>query len=288
MRSIVVTGVSSGIGYATAARAIERGAQVFGSVRRPEDAARLSAEWGERFTALIFDVRDEDAVMAQSARVAEALDGRRLDGLVCNAGIGIPGPILYQPLDELREQLEVDLFSVFLLTQAFGPLLGADPMRRGKPGRLVLMSSIGGFLGQPFASAYIASKHGIEGFADSVRRELMLFGIGVILVAPSTVATPIWNKIDRLLGRYRDTPYEDAFDKGIRTMVDNGRHHGLAPEKVAEVVWQALTDARPRLRYAPAAHPVLEQALPKIAPRGVVDRVVGRFLGLRRQRAHSH
>lgn len=288
MGSIVITGVSSGIGHASAALAIDNGARVFGSVRNQVDAKRLCVGWGERFVPLLLDVRDEAAVRAAAAQVREALAGERLQGLVCNAGIGMPGPILYQPLAELREQLEVDLFSTFLLTQAFAPLLGADAALRGPAGRLVLMSSIGGFLGQPFASAYIASKHGLEGFADTVRRELQLFGIGVVLVAPSTVATPIWDKIEPLLGRYRDTPYADAYDKGLRTMLNAGRQHSLQPAAVADVVWQALTEPKPKLRYSPAAHPVAEQLLPKLAPRGLIDRVIGRFIGLKPAHRDSH
>jgi NAD(P)-dependent dehydrogenase (short-subunit alcohol dehydrogenase family) len=286
MKSLVITGVSSGIGFETAQLAIERGARVFGSVRQAADSESLTALWGEQFVPLQFDVRDEAAVRAEASRVRAMLGDEPLLGLVCNAGIGTPGPILHQPLAELREQLDVDLYSVFVITQIFAPLLGTDPSLQGAPGRLVLMSSIGGFLGQPFASAYIASKHGIEGFADTVRREFISFGIDVIVVAPAIVATPIWDKIERLLGRYAGTPYAQAYDRGVRTMVEAGRRTGLAPQKVADVVWRALTDAHPRRRYSPAAHPLLEQALPRIAPRGVVDWAFSRYLRLKSGASH--
>jgi short-subunit dehydrogenase len=135
----------------------------------------------------------------------------------------------------------------------------------------VNISSIGGKIGQPFAAAYIASKHGLEGFSDAVRRELQLYGIAVIIVAPAEVRTPIWDKIEPLLGRYAGSDYGEAYDRGLRTMITIGRGHGLEPKQVAETIWQALTAAQPDTRYAPARHPVVEQGLLRILPRRFID-----------------
>ncbi len=284
MRSVVVTGVSSGIGYEILKLCFENGARVFGSVRRPEDAERLSARFGEAYEPLLFDVRDEEAVRREAGRVRGLLAGATLSGLVNNVGTAIPGPLLLQPLGEVRTQLETNLVSAFTVTQAFAPLLGADRSLRGAPGRIVNISSIGGRIGQPFAAAYIASKHGLEGFSDAVRRELRLYGIDVILVAPTEVRTPIWDKIEPLLGRYAGTDYAESYDRGLRTMIRAGREHGLDPRKVAETVWRALTAKRPQARYAPAQHPLLEQGLIRILPRRVLDWAMSRHLGLRSDR----
>jgi NAD(P)-dependent dehydrogenase (short-subunit alcohol dehydrogenase family) len=281
--SVVITGVSSGIGLETAKLVIETGGRVFGSVRRDEDAERMQARLGKSFTPLLFDVRDDAAVEAEARRVRGLLDGRRLSGLVNNAAVALPGPLLYQPAEEIRAQIETDLIAPFMVTRAFAPLLGADPSLSGPPGRIVNISSIGGKLGQPFASGYIASKHGIEGFSEALRRELQMFGIEVAIVAPGVVATPIWDKVEPFLGRYADTPYGAAFDQGIRDMLKAGRDHGLPPCKVAETIVEALTTSRPKPRYGPAQHPILEQGLMMVLPRRVIDWAMARHLGLRRE-----
>ncbi|KAB1077401.1 SDR family NAD(P)-dependent oxidoreductase [Methylobacterium soli] len=282
--AIVITGVSSGIGRETARHAIARGAQVFGTVRTQGDAAALSTELGERFTPLLVEIRDEATVLAGAERVRAALAGRRLSGLVNNAAVAIPGPVLFQPLSEIREQIETDLIGTIVVTRAFAPLLGADRTLSGPPGRIVMVSSIGGRIGQPFLSGYIAAKHGIEGFSETLRRELQLFGIDVVIVGPAPVDTPIWDKGAAQLGRYAGTPYGEAFDRGVSIMVEQGHRHSLAPARVAETIWTALTARRPKARYAPAKHLVIEQGLARLLPRRWLDRLFGRVLRLRPRR----
>ena len=278
--SVVITGVSSGIGRETARHAIGRGARVFGTVRTQRDAAALSAELGEHFTPLLVEIRDEATVIAGAERVRAALAGHRLSGLVNNAAVAIPGPVLFQPLSEIREQIETDLIGTIVVTRAFAPLLGADRTLSGPPGRIVMVSSIGGQLGQPFLSGYIAAKHGIEGFSETLRRELQLFGIDVIIVGRAPVDTPIWDKGAAQIGRYADTPYGEAFDRGVSIMVEQGHRHSLAPARVAGTIWTALTARSPNARYAPAQHPVLEQGLSRLLPRRWLDRLFGLVLRL--------
>jgi NAD(P)-dependent dehydrogenase (short-subunit alcohol dehydrogenase family) len=283
MQSIVITGVSSGIGYATARLALKNGARVFGTVRARHDVERLADAFGSAFVPLLLDVRDEAAVVAAARQVRADLDGQTLSGLVNNAGVAIPGPLLHQPLSDIREQIETDLMAVFTVTQAFGPLLGTDRSLQGPPGRIVMMSSIAGEIGQPFLSAYAASKHGLEGLADALRRELMIFGIDVVTIGPAPVDTPIWDKAEPLLGRYDGTEYGKPFDRAVRLMTEIGHRHSLAATQVAEDVWTALTAHHPRPRYAPAQHKVLEQWFAPALPRRWLDRIVGLGLGLRRR-----
>jgi len=283
MKTIVVTGTSSGIGFAVAKHALAEGAQVFGTVRTQADADRLSGELGPGYTALICDVRDDAAIARAAVAVRTALAGQRLGGLVNNAAAAIPGPLLLQPVEELRTQIETDLLGPMIVTKAFGPLLGADPALSGPPGRIVNMSSIGGKLRQPFISAYIASKHGIEGWTGTLRRGLKIYGIHVTAVGPGVVDTPIWDKVNSYFGRYDGTPYEDAFNTGVRIMVEAGKKHGMTADAVAETVWTALTAPHPKLRYAPASHPVLEQGVLMAMPQRVIDWGLG-FIGLTRKR----
>ncbi len=286
MQSVVVTGVSTGIGWAITKVLIQHGCRVFGSVRKAQDAERLSSEFGKDFVPLLFDVTDEPAVQVAAQQVEEQLNGETLFGLVNNAGIAVPGPLMHLATDDFRHQLEVNLVSVLIVTKAFLPLLGADRSLHGKAGRLVNISSTGGKNGGPFLGAYSASKHGLEGFSESLRRELMLYGIDVIIVAPGAVATPIWDKADDVsLSAYANTDYIESARRVQEYMVRMGRK-GLPPEKIGEVVWQALTTPRPRVRYAVAPGNALLRTIQDLLPRRFVDRVIARNLGFDPMKNH--
>ncbi len=133
MRSVVITGTSSGIGWGTAKILIAHGFRVFGSVRKTSDAERLAAEFGERFVPLLFDVTDEAAVKAAAADVRSALAGQRLTGLVNNEGVAVAGPLLELPTEEFRRQIDINLIGVVITTKAFAPLIGTDPQLTGPP-----------------------------------------------------------------------------------------------------------------------------------------------------------
>jgi NAD(P)-dependent dehydrogenase (short-subunit alcohol dehydrogenase family) len=279
MQSVVITGASTGIGWATAKLLLDRGLRVFGSVRKQADVDRLKVTFGANFTPLLFDVTDEAAVLAAAREVRAALDGGTLAGLVNNAGIGITGPVLEQPADEFRRLMEVNLIGPIIATQAFGPLLGSDPSLKGPKGRIVMISSLSGKNGLPLWSAYSASKHAIEGLSESLRREMMLFGIDVIIVAAGAVKTPIWSKADGAdLSAYRNSPYFPALLK-LRTFMLHLREIGLPPEKVAECISEALTSTNPKVRYSIAPDP-MRQLVISILPKRTADNIYAKSLGL--------
>ena len=280
-RSIVVTGASTGIGYAIAKYFSERTWQVFGSVRKREDGERLRAELG--VTPLLFDVTDDEAVQRGAAQVSESLSGRTLDGLVNNAGIAIGGPMLYLPMDKLQMQMEINVLGPARVTQAFAPLLGADQARTGVPGRIVQMSSVAGKSGLPFMGPYVASKHALEGMSESLRRELMVFGIDVIVIGPGAVVTPIWEKAETSgLEQYENTVYGPML-KGFVAEFSRRGQLGLPAQRVAEDTWHAMTARRPKLRYAPVPNKFREWTLPKFIPRRTQDRFLAKFFGLQRR-----
>src|SRR6202158_1801385 len=163
MQSVVVTGASTGIGWATAKLLLDRGFRVFGSVRKQADADRLKGEFGANFTPLLFDVTDEALVLAAAREVRAALNGETLFGLVNNARVAVAGALLELSADQFRRQLEVNVIGPIIATQAFGPLLGSDRSLKGLPGRIVMISSVAGKNGNPLTSAYSASKFAIEG-----------------------------------------------------------------------------------------------------------------------------
>jgi NAD(P)-dependent dehydrogenase (short-subunit alcohol dehydrogenase family) len=279
MKSIVVTGASTGIGWGCVKVLTTKGFQVFGSVRKQADAERLSKELGPNFVPLIFDVTDEAAVNQAAKQVETVLAGELLYGLVNNAGIAVPGPLLYLPIDDFRRQIDVNLTGQLIVTQAFAPLLGTDRSAKGRRGRIVMISSVGGRNALPFVGAYSASKFGLEGFSESLRRELMLFGIDVIIVAPGAVATPIWDKADAVdVSQYASTPYAPALAKVKDYMISSGRK-GLPPAKIGRAVAHALTTSRPKTYYVVAPDP-LQNFMVNHLPKRIVDRIIARQVGL--------
>jgi NAD(P)-dependent dehydrogenase (short-subunit alcohol dehydrogenase family) len=157
------------------------------------------------------DVTDRASVNRAALQVEEQLGSKTLTGLVDNAGIAINGPLLYFPLEDYRRQLEVNLIAPLSGTQAFASLLGADRKRQGNPGRVINISSTGDKIGFPFIGAYVASKHGLEGMSETLRRELMIHRIGVIVIAPGAVVTAIWDKAEAEdLSAYAETEYRPA------------------------------------------------------------------------------
>jgi NAD(P)-dependent dehydrogenase (short-subunit alcohol dehydrogenase family) len=282
MKSVVVTGVSTGIGWGTAKVLIQKGFRVFGSVRKTHDAERLEKEFGENFTPLIFDVTDEPAVQVAAGLVREQLHGETLFGLVNNAGIAVPAPLIHQTTDDFRHQIEVNLISVLIVTKAFVPLLGSDRSLKGQPGRIINISSVGGKRGSPFLGAYVASKHGLEGFSESLRRELMLYDIDVIIIGPGAIATPIWDKGEQVdANRYANTEYFEPGQRIQKYMVESGRK-GYPPEKVGEVVWEALTTPKPKVRYAVIPGNPFTNFIQSLLPRRMVDNIIARNLGFKK------
>ena len=282
MRYVVITGASTGIGWATAKLLLGRGYRVFGSVRKQADADRLKGEFGANFTPLIFDVTDEVAVLSAAREVRNALNGETLAGLVNNAGIAVAGPVLGLAADEFRRQMEVNVIGPIIATQAFGPLLGADPLLKGPKGRIVMISSISGKNGAPMTSAYAASKHAIEGLSESLRRELMLFGIDVIIVAPGAVKTPIWSKAEEVdVSGYKNSPFFPALQKIRAYMLQLGAT-GLPAETIAEKIFAALTLPNPKVRYSIVPDP-MQVLIASLLPRRTVDKIIAKRLGLTRQ-----
>jgi NAD(P)-dependent dehydrogenase (short-subunit alcohol dehydrogenase family) len=278
MKSVVVTGASTGIGWAAAKLLLDRGFRVFGSVRKQADADRLKAEFGANFTPLLFDVTDEAAVLAAARDVRAALNGEKLAGLVNNAGIAVAGPVLELAADEFRRQMDVNVIGPVIATQAFGPLLGSDRSLKGPPGRIVMISSVAGKNGNPLTAPYSASKHAIEGLSESLRRELMLFGIDVIIIAPGAVKTPIWSKAEEVdYSTYKNSPYFPAL-QGMRKFMLQLGESGLPAERIAERIFEALTAASPKVRYQITSDP-LRHLMVAILPKRMVDRIIAKRLG---------
>jgi NAD(P)-dependent dehydrogenase (short-subunit alcohol dehydrogenase family) len=251
VRTVLVTGASSGIGRACAERLARNGWCVVAGVRNEGDAPAGTQE-------LLLDVTQVGEI---------AVD--ELDALVNNAGIAIAAPLEHLPLDELRRQLEVNLIGQLAVTQALLPQL------RASRGRIVFMGSIAGRSSLPFLGAYAISKFGLEALADALRLELAPSGISVSIVEPGTIATPIWTKPQPIqpaaVERYG--PRMDAF----RRIAAARSSKGVPPDEVAKVVEHALTSRRPRTRYL-VGPDAKRRALLQRLPDRVRDRVLERAL----------
>lgn len=277
-----MTGASSGIGRACTKALIGQGFTVFASVRKVNDAKTLRDEFGDHVHPLLFDVTDGEAIAKAAQEVADTIGEATLAGLVNNAGVAVPGPIMHLPIDELRQQFEINVFGVIAVTQAFLPLLGARRDPPGAAGRIVNISSISGKLVVPFLGAYAGSKHALEALSDAMRRELLLYGIDVIIVEPGAIKTPIWDKAEAEdVSVYRDTDYADILRKFQDAMVQQGRN-GLEVREVTDVVVEALTSDQPKSRYPIPNQQLMGWHLPRLLPDRWVDKSIAKQLGLSR------
>lgn len=257
----VVTGASSGIGAATARELVKIGFTVFGTVRRTEDKAALEAR-GVR--AVTLDVTQQDTIEAAERALRQAVGARGLRALVNNAGAPAGGPLELLPLAQFRAVLEVNLVGVLAVTQAFLPLL-----KTGR-GRIVNISSVAGRAALPFMGPYSASKHGLEALSDSLRRELVPYGIGVTVLEPGAIQSRIWDKVRWIdTAPYRDSVYEPVLVHFLERMLRGARR---SPEAtiVGHAVARALTARRPPIRMLVSGHPFLDWLALRLPDR-VVD-----------------
>ena len=276
MQAVVITGVSTGIGFATANLFVKQGVKVFGSVRNAADGERVQKELGSLFTPLLFDVTDDEKIQLAADFTRQALAGQRLWGLINNAGIAIVGALLNMPLSELQRQLDVNLFGQLKVIRAFAPLLGTDATMHGEPGRIINISSVAGKRGIPFLGAYSISKHGLEALSEVLRRELSIYGIDVIIVGPGTITTNIWDK-----ARKADLPPEiihSIYLESARAMqnymLEESEKNAMPAEEVAKLLLTILQAKNPAVRYAPVPSKFINWTLPNLLPKRLLDKLI--------------
>ena len=281
-RSVVITGVSSGIGLATAEELIERGYRVFGSVRKQADGDRLRERLGSRFSPLLFDVTDDASLAEAAMQVRAAVGDRGLQGLINNAGIAPNGPLMHATKEEVRRTFEINVFGVLSVTQAFLPLLGARRDCPHPPGRIVNLSSISGGVTFPLVAVYAMSKHAVEALSDGLRRELSIYGIEVSAVEPGSIKTAIWDKVmsDRdIERRLAQTDYAEAM-ANFQHVIGKELKQAKPMHVVTDAIIHALEAPRPKPRY-----PLVGLwYLGKIVPVRLLDRLMVKLTGLKKIR----
>ncbi len=260
---ILVTGASTGIGRACAEHLASEGFGVYACARRKTDLDNLGGI--SNIVSLKLDVTRAKDIIAALAFIKKRKTG--LFGLVNNAGIAVAGPLIDIPDSDLHRQFDVNIFGIHRVTRTFLPLLMESQ------GRIVMMSSDSGFFATPFVGPYCASKFALEGYSDSLRRELLLCGVKVIIVQPGRIATPIWDKTEKLLNLEGTSPFIEVARKIGREAVRKGRAAGLPPEAIARVVHTSLMKKRPRLRYLVASS-TMKYRIIKILPASKIDKMV--------------
>jgi NAD(P)-dependent dehydrogenase (short-subunit alcohol dehydrogenase family) len=269
--AILITGVSTGIGYGAAKEFTRRGYRVFGSVRKEADAQKLNAELGENFTALLFDVTDQAAIDQAVVQVTKQLNGDGLCGLINNSGISIAGPLQHLPIEEFKYNFDVNVFGLMRVTQAFLPLLGARLNHTNVPGRILNISSVSGKLSAPFLGAYVGTKHAVEGISQTLRKELLQYGIDVIIIGPGPIETPIWEKGS--MDPYKDTDYISSINRFFSIVAGN-KAKRMTLEKFSVRLADIFETIAPKTRYTILEGKFVNWVIPRLLPDRFVDQYI--------------
>lgn len=272
MRSILITGASSGIGAHAAHHLKTRGWRVFATARRDEDLERLTAAG---ITALRLDYTEAASIAATAAAVLDATGGR-LDALFNNGAYGQVGAVEDLPTDILRRQFEVNLFGWHSLTRAVLPA-----MRRQGGGRIIQCSSVLGFVAGKYRGAYVASKHALEGLTDTLRIELAGTGIHVVLIEPGPIASRF---TANALANFQATiaveasPHRAAYEAQIARLsgAARGSRFKLGPEAVTRALVKALDSPRPRIRYRVTLLTEAAAVMKRLLPARMLDAIITR------------
>ena len=279
LRTVLISGCSSGIGKATAKLLAEKGFRVLAGVRKQADAEDLADAALPNLEPVLLDVTSDEAV-DKILEFIEASCPEGLFALVNNAGVGLPAAVELSTLDEVRNLFEVNTIAPLRMIQRCLPLL------RQAGGRIINMSSMNGTMALPMVGAYSASKFALEAFSDTLRIELRPWRIPVSIIRPGQVRTSIFDKAGEALDKRRSdipAPLKKGYDKmHARAAKFNrrGAQSKTSPEDVASVVLQALIAKHPSPRYHVGRDAHGMRLFNAIMPQRLIDRLVARAMGV--------
>src|SRR6516165_5159292 len=276
-KTILITGCSTGLGFAAARAFAERGYRVIATVRSDADARRVEGQQKGSIQSVLCDVTVKEQVAELPDAIRRITGDGVLDGLINNAGVLLPpSPVEFLNMEHVRAQFDVNVFGMMAVTIAVLPLLGTNPVRR-PAARIINISSIEGKVASPFISAYPATKHAIEGFSSALRRELRLFGIKVIIVAPGGIQSEMFRKhqVPALVG----TAYEEPFRK-LNSLVKEMEKESATAEEVARFLVRVFEKRRPKARYA-HWRAFMDSPWTILIPDLWWDAMLGKMLGLK-------
>jgi NAD(P)-dependent dehydrogenase (short-subunit alcohol dehydrogenase family) len=250
---------------------------VYGSVRKTSDAKRLTAEFPKNFICLQFDVTNLEEIQQAKAAVEKALGDESLCALVNNAGYAQGGPVALMSDAAFRMQMEVNLFGMRNVTNAFLPFLGATKTFSGKPGTIINISSISGIINTPMNGAYCVAKHAMESLAEVYRRELMMYGIQVVSIQPGPIQSKLWHKNTDSMDEYLNTDYKN-FVINAKRIMQNAQKEALPAEIISSLIHHIIESKRPKLSYVVTRNKWLNIIVAKYLPTRIVDYFLYRSL----------
>jgi short-subunit dehydrogenase len=281
MRTVLVTGVSTGIGKSITESLIQNKFHVIGSVRKEEDSIYLKKKYSKQFDTVIFDVRDEKAIKNAKDKINSILEKNNsyLCSIINNSGIALGGPVQYLDLEIFKKQFDVNFFGLISVTKIFLDLLiksNKYPLKN----KIINIGSISGKRSYPFVAPYTSSKFALEGFTDSLRRELMIHDIDVVLVQPGPIKTEIWNKVpDIEQNPFLNTEYGASIRKFASNYIKMG-NKGFRPDIIGNRIVKILQTNKPKTRYVITPNKLINYLIPGFLPDRWVDRITAKILGL--------
>ncbi|MCP2041832.1 NAD(P)-dependent dehydrogenase (short-subunit alcohol dehydrogenase family) [Neisseria sp. HSC-16F19] len=275
MKSVLITGCSSGIGYAAAHLLHRQGWRVFASCRKAEDVARLQAEG---LTCLQLDITDDAQIRAAFAQVTAATGGT-LDALFCNAGFGQPGAVEDISRAALQAQFDTNVFGTWMCINE-----AMHIFRRQNHGRILVNSSILGFAAMSWRGAYNSSKFALEGLCDTLRNEVYGSGIHVSLLEPGPISSRFRAHALTHFQKHIDTAasfHREAYKAQLARLQSEGDNtpFTLTSEACAEVCARALNAARPKARYRVTVPTQVFWYLKRLLPTALLDYCLRRAVG---------
>lgn len=270
IKKVFITGVSSGIGRQVAEDFLKKKYFVIGTCRNLASVDSLLKDSPNLFLPLIVDLEKNDEIEKISNLLIEH-QIESIDILINNAGQAFAAPFAFQQPAEFQRIIQVNVLALMRITQILIPFL------RKTKGRILQISSVSGVSGTPFLAAYCASKHAVEGFSESLRRELLHYDISVVVIGPGSVLTPIWDKgFSEIKSLYDKTDFYRPFFEFLRRG-EFEKQNALHVEEVSELIIKVSECVKPKVRYSIVPNPFFH-FLMSILPKAWVDCLYGKKL----------
>jgi len=279
-KTVLITGATDGLGRAAALLLAQRGYRVFAAGRSAEKRAQLDALSREKNLSLEtveLDVCDDGSVQRAVANVLAKTGA--IDVLFNNAGVNFTAAVEDLRMEDWRRQFETNFFGVLRVTQAVVP-----HMRERRHGRIVMMSSVSGFVTAPTQGAYSSSKFALEAMSNALRLELYPFGVHVVLIEPGYIVTGIQQAASELSKPYMDKmnsgPYAPLYSQFLESVTESRAKSKTTPEDCARVILQAIEAANPRIRYGVTQLATVAKWCKRLLSDKAVDAIFRRRFGI--------
>lgn len=276
MQYILITGVSSGIGFSIAEHLLQNGYYVFGTVRKENDAEVLKQKYKNSFQHLIVDITDYKVIATSFETVKNIVGANGLTALINNSGVVVSGTLKHISIEDFEYQFKVNVFGLLKVTQTFLPLLGADINTKFNAGKIININSISGLFTLPFIVPYCASKYASESISDGLRRELSMYGIKVVSINPGAVKTPIWNKEQQKENVFKGTDYEQ-FNSYCQRQIELSQKTGIDPIVIAHTVHKIIESKKSSPNIILMKGGFIFKLLLKL-PKSIQDKIVNKMI----------